>query len=55
MIFSLKKKKKIEWEAVSHFVGDKSQGFDSCTTSSQQLHNNPLHEGGPQCVGPTLM
>jgi hypothetical protein len=29
--------------------------FDSCTTPIQQLHNNPLHEGGPQYVGPTLM
>jgi len=26
-------------------------GFDSYTTLSQQPHNNPLHEGGPQCVG----
>jgi hypothetical protein len=32
-----------------------SMGFDSCTTSSQQLHNNPSHEGGPQCIGPTFM
>jgi hypothetical protein len=29
--------------------------FDSCTIPSQQLHNNPSHEGGPQCMGPTLM
>jgi hypothetical protein len=25
------------------------------TTPIQQLYNNPLHEGGPQYVGPTLM
>jgi hypothetical protein len=31
------------------------EGFDSYTTPSQQLHNNPSHEGGPQCVGSTLM
>jgi hypothetical protein len=24
-----------------------SEGFDPCTTSSQQMHNNPSHEGGP--------
>jgi len=29
-------------------------GIDSCTTPSQQLHNNPLYEGGLQCVEPTL-
>jgi hypothetical protein len=23
--------------------------FDFCTTPSQQVHNNPSHEGGPQC------
>jgi hypothetical protein len=31
------------------------KGFDSCTTSIQQLYNNPSYEGGPQYVGPTLM
>jgi hypothetical protein len=31
------------------------RGFDSCTTPSQQVHNNPSHEGGPQCVELTLM
>jgi hypothetical protein len=30
-------------------------GFNSCTTPIQQLYNNPLHEGGPQYVGPTIM
>jgi hypothetical protein len=30
-------------------------GFDSYTTPSQQLHNNPSHEGGPQCVELILM
>jgi hypothetical protein len=30
-------------------------GFDSYTTSSQQLHNNPSYEGGSQCVGLILM
>jgi hypothetical protein len=25
------------------------------TTPTQQPHNNPSHEGGPQCVGFTLM
>jgi hypothetical protein len=24
----------------------KVKGFDSCTTPSQQLHNNPSYEGG---------
>jgi hypothetical protein len=38
--------------ATCHLI---SLGFDSCTTSIQQLHNNPSHEGGPQYVGPTLM
>jgi hypothetical protein len=33
----------------------KKKGFDSCTTSIQQLYNNSSHEGGPQYVGPTLM
>jgi hypothetical protein len=31
------------------------KGFDSCTTPSQQVYNNPSHEGRPKCVGPTLM
>jgi hypothetical protein len=26
------------------------KGFDSYTTPSQQLHNNPSYEGGSQCV-----
>jgi hypothetical protein len=38
--------------ATCHLI---SLGFDSCTTSIQQLYNNPSHEGGPQYVGPTLM
>jgi hypothetical protein len=32
-----------------------SMRFYSYTTPSQQPHNNPSHEGGPQCVGHTLM
>jgi len=32
-----------------------TMGFDSYTTPSQQPHNKPSHEGGPQCVGSTLM
>jgi hypothetical protein len=30
-------------------------GFDSYTTPSQQVHNNPSHEDRSQCVGPTLI
>jgi hypothetical protein len=36
-------------------VGPIDPGFDSYTTPSQQSHNNPSHEGGPQCVGSTIM
>jgi hypothetical protein len=32
-----------------------TMGFDSYTTPSQQPHNNPSHEGEPQCVEFTLM
>jgi hypothetical protein len=31
------------------------KGFDSCTTPSQQHHNNPSHKSRPQCMSLTLM
>jgi hypothetical protein len=40
---------------LSIFFLNKKKGFDSCTTTSQQAHNNSSYEGGPQCVGPTFI
>jgi hypothetical protein len=45
MIVKKKKKKKNPYIL--------AMGFDSYTTSSQQLHNTPSHGGGPHTLGPT--